>query len=195
MTADKEFHLDEDLLLQAVVDEADLPEGVQEHLRQCARCRTEKERIDSGLLRLGQMAERFSPPPGRKFFLPPEKSQKSSRWSWQWHAAFGMALTALLIISVFGINRFSRSGHRTIPVTDARNMLSDEEFTDQINMLAENALPPEYLDIIGETDFTHDETFMDFLVPGIGEDPFTRLQHDKNVSTCVKTDGVRMCHA
>jgi hypothetical protein len=48
-------------------------------------------------------------------------------------------------------------------------MVEAERLMTEINGLVENALPPVYLDIVGETNLNMDEDFIDFLVP-INED-------------------------
>ena len=43
MSSVKDLHLDEDHLLKALVDEADLPRLQREHLAHCHECRERKE--------------------------------------------------------------------------------------------------------------------------------------------------------
>ena len=46
MSMDKDRHLNEDQLLLSVVEEAELPMPLQEHLAACSRCRINKEELD-----------------------------------------------------------------------------------------------------------------------------------------------------
>jgi len=50
-----------------------------------------------------------------------------------------------------------------------------EAFMAEVSMLVENALPPEYLAIFGESDPGFDEAFMQFVVPSTESEP---LSHD-----------------
>ena len=51
------FHLNEDDILQAVIDDDDLSALQQQHLGQCAQCRQRKAQLEQELARLGQLAE------------------------------------------------------------------------------------------------------------------------------------------
>ena len=52
-----EPHLGENDILQAVIDDTDLSMLLQQHLLECSRCRSQKERLENELARLGQLAE------------------------------------------------------------------------------------------------------------------------------------------
>ena len=167
MKSDKDFHLDEDQILRAVVDEADLPRSVREHLSTCPLCRANKEQLEQDLNRLGRMAERFTPLPGKRVSLPEPKPRGGMDWVWNRRVAFGItAMTALLIIFVWWSPLL-----RTIPETGTGTLIqefweSDQLMTD-VSMLVENALPPVFLDITGESDSEFDEEFMQFVVPPV----------------------------
>jgi len=51
-------------------------------------------------------------------------------------------------------------------------------------MLAENALPQEYMDITGETDDETDEEFMEFLAPTMEDDYWSLDSGKKGGKLC-----------
>ena len=171
MNSHKSLHLEEDQLIRAVGEEADLPETLREHLSECTQCRAARRRIEEDLARLGRMAERLSPSPLRKVSLPTEKPQRAFRWSWQWRAAFGVGATAVFAVFVLGMPPLFK--HTPEESTYTQEMLEAEEFMAEISMLAENALPSVYLDMAGESDPEFHEEFMQFLVPVVEEEPLT----------------------
>ena len=167
MNSDKDFHLDEDQILRAVVDETDLPRSVREHLSTCSLCRANKERLEQDLNRLGRMAERFTPLPGERVSLPEPKPRGSVDWSWNRRVAFGAAaMTALLIIFVWW-SPLLRTTHETGTGTLIQEFWESDRLMTDVGMLVENALPLVFLDIIGEPDSEFDEEFMQFVVPPI----------------------------
>ena len=174
MTSQKDLHLEEDQLVIAVVDETDLSQSQRNHLLICRQCREGKEKIEEDLARLGQMTERFSPSPKRKVSLPAEKPQRSFWWSWQTKTALGAALVAIFI-GVAGIPTLFEN---------KQEMLEDEEFMTEVSMLAENALPQEYLDITGETGEEMDEEFMEFMTPMIEDEPWSYDSGRKGGERC-----------
>jgi len=172
MTSQKDLHLEEDQLLKAVVDETDLSQSQRDHLLICRQCREVKERIEEGLTQLGQMAERFSPSPKRRVSLPAEKPQRSLWWSWQTRTALGAAVAAIFI-GIVGIPTLFENKQGIRENTYTQEMLEAEEFMTEVSMLAENALPQEYLDITGETDEEPDEEFMEFITPIIEDESWS----------------------
>jgi hypothetical protein len=175
MNPDTSVHLNEDQITRAVVDSDDLPQALRTHLSECPQCTANKEKIESDLAQLGRMAERFSPSPGKKVLLPEKKLKRSVWWSWQWRAAFGAAAAAVFVILLMDIPPFFKPAPvgKDRPYTE--EMLEAEVFMTEVGMLAKNALPQEYMDIVGESDEEPDEGFMDFLIPIIEDEP---LSHD-----------------
>lgn len=183
MTTQKNLHLEEDQLLKAAVDETDLSQSQRDHLLVCRQCREGREKIEKDLAQLGQMAERFSPSSKRKFSLPPEKPQRSFLWSWQWRTALGAAVAAI-IIGVVGIQTLFENTPGIRENTYTQEMLEAEEFMTEVSILAENALPQEYLDITGETDEEPDEGFMEFMTPMIEDESLSYDSGKKGGELC-----------
>ena len=167
MTNKKDTHLNEDQLLRAVVDETDLPPSLQEHLKTCRLCRTEKARFEQGLEELGHMAERLAPSPSRKVRFPVrESSQRPRSWSWGWRTtlAAGMAAAAMVMVIVYGSGLVQRTREATVAVL-TQEMWEDDQLMTEISELSENALPLVCFDISGESEPDFNEEFMDFVVP------------------------------
>ena len=185
MSPMKDLHLDEDHILKAVVDEADLPRLQREHLAHCHECRERKEAIEENLARLGQQAEQFCPSPRRKISLPEEKPLRL--WSWQWRTAIGAAVAALFI-GVVGIpNLFEKTTG-----LDKSNLLQEmvdaEELMFEVSMLVENALPQEYLEITGDMDDLpeeeEDDMFLEFMTPTVEDEFWSHNSEEKGGKSC-----------
>ena len=175
MSLDKRSHLTDDQILQAVVDEEELSLPIREHLSTCFQCRDAKKRFEEELSKVGHMARRSVPIASQRISLPDEEPRRHKSWFWGWRGWAGAALAAgLVILSVWWSPVF-----RPVP-EDSRDMLAEETwegeaFMAEISVLVENALPPEYLVISGESDPGFDEVFMQFVVPSIETEP---LSHD-----------------
>jgi len=183
MNSEKTLHLEKDQIFKAIVDESDLPRYQREHLLSCHQCREKKEMIEASLSQLGQMAERFSPSPKRKFSLPRIKQQKPFLWSWRWRTGLGVAVAAIFI-AVVGVPTLYNNTQILKEDTLTQEMLETENFMIEVSMLAENALPQEYMDITGEADDETDEEFMDFLAPTIENDYWSQDSGKKGGKLC-----------
>ena len=160
-----EPHLGEDDILRAVIDETDLSTIQRQHLANCSQCRSHRESLESELTHLGQLAERYAPEPLRRIKVAHDKVRLpfSIRGF-----VFSAAAVVAIIIVVWAtlLIRNQQQG----PVRNlAQNMVEAERLMTEINVLVENALPPVYLDIVGDTNLKTDEDFIDFIVP-INED-------------------------
>ena len=156
-----EAHLAENDILQAVIDDTDLSDLHRKHLVQCSHCRSLKEQLEQELARLGQLAKRHAPAPHRRITVI-ERKDRSPFFSWGF--AFSAAAVAAAILVMLGTFLIRSQQHANVGNL-AQNMIEAESLMTQVNVLVENALPPVYLDIVGETDLSADEDFIDFLVP------------------------------
>jgi hypothetical protein len=160
-----EPHLTEDDMLRAVIDDTDLSTLQRQHLAECSRCRSHRQRLESELAQLGQLAERYSPEPLRRITVAHDKARLPFSIRGFVFSAATVAAVVLVVWATFLI-RNQQQG----PVGNlAQNMVEAKILMTEINGLVENALPPVYLDIVGETNPNMDEDFIDFLVP-INED-------------------------
>lgn len=157
----KNPHLEENDILQAVIDAADLPIEQQQHLVDCSRCRSQKERLEHELAQLGHLAERNAPEPRRRVSLPPQKVRSPIFSRGFVMSAAAVAAALLVVWGTFLIRSQQQSSIGNL----AKDMVEAERLMTEVNGLVENALPQVYLDIIGETDLKQDDDFIDFLIP------------------------------
>ncbi|MGD2184785.1 MAG: hypothetical protein PVI71_01605 [Desulfobacterales bacterium] len=156
-------HLEENDIIQAAIDDTDLSMLQQQHLLECLQCRSQKERLENELARLGQLAKHYAPEPQGRVTVP-EKEVRTPFFNRGF--AFSAAAVAAVIIVVWGAflirsqqQEQGRNGNL------AQNMVEAERLMMEIDVLVENALPQVYLDIVGETDLNLDQDFLDFLIP------------------------------
>lgn len=165
MSQEKDFHLDKDQILWAVVDEAELPSSLLEHLSVCPQCRARKELLEQNLVRLGEKAERFAPSSQRKVSLSLEEPRSHRRWSWGWRSALVVAMTAAVVIVTFWATNLYDTSPNDRVAGLTQEMWEDERLMTEISLIEENALSPLYVDISEEQNLLFDEDFMQFVVP------------------------------
>ena len=167
MNLDNEQHLDEQQLIQAVVDENDLPRSVQMHLGGCHRCRSEKESFEQELAALGQAAERYAPQPQRRIVLPVQEA-RSTRWTFlNWRHAIGAAAAVAVVVVVFWGSTIYRNLTGFGTTGSPAELLEARQLMTEVNMLVDNALPPLYLEISAEYKPDDDKDFYQFLIPQV----------------------------
>ncbi|MEJ2099173.1 MAG: hypothetical protein P8X68_04265 [Desulfobacterales bacterium] len=170
-----ELHLTENDILQAVIDDTDLSDRQKAHLAQCIHCRSLKEQLEKELARLGQLAKRYSPSPQRRITVF-ERKERSPFFAWRF--ALSAAAIVAVILVVLGTFLIRNQQQRSIGNL-AQNMVEAERLMTEVNVLVESALPPVYLDIIGETDSSTEEDFIDFLIPSTDGAPRTSAWAEK----------------
>lgn len=184
MSTSNGLHLNDDQLVWAVVDEAELPLPMREHLSTCPVCRANKAQTAKNLSRLGQMAEHFAPLPAQPISLAVEEPRSTTRWSWGWRTFVGAAAAAALVLAVLWRTPVppdpsGRNGNML-----AVEMQETEAFMTEIAMLVDNALPAVYLDISPESITGVDEESTDFVVPSTEDKPLTDNTRKRGVSSC-----------
>jgi hypothetical protein len=162
-----EPHLGEDEMLQAVIDDTDLPALQQQHLAECSQCRSHRERLENELAHLGQMAERYAPEPLRRITVAHDKVRSPFSIRGFVFSAAAVAAVIIVVWATFLI----RSQQESRVGNLAQNMVEAERLMTEINVLVENALPQVYLDITADTNLNLDEEFIDFLIPTNEDDP------------------------
>ena len=163
-------HLNDDQIIRSVIDEAELPRHIKNHLDRCPECREEKIRLERDLTALGDAASRFAPRPRRVVVLP-ERKEKSLGWLAGHHSwALASGVCAVLVVFFLGWNLFIRLPQGRLAGVE-EEMQKDGQFMVEINDLVENPLPQVYRAISGEGYAEVDEDLMDFVVPEAGEEP------------------------
>ena len=168
MSPKESSHLDDDQLLTAVVDEAELPASAREHLSECVRCLNQKAGFEQDLTRLGQLAQRFVPSSPKRHVSISLKEPRGPYWRGQgWRIGRTVAMaTAAVVAGLWLSILFISSPERRMADLN-QQMWEDHRLMTEISLLEENALPPVYFDIAGESYSDFDEEFMQFVVPSI----------------------------
>jgi hypothetical protein len=146
------IHLNEAQILQAMVDEADLPAAVREHLSGCEICGGEKKRFEGRIARMTLMARQAAPTPLRKPSLD-RAEPRPVRWpslGWRYGLPAGIALAATAII-VFGTLLTNSTQETTAYLMD-RETIEDAQFMAEIARLEEDSFPALYLEISGSSE-------------------------------------------
>jgi hypothetical protein len=173
-------HLGENDILQAVIDDTDLSMLQQQHLQECSQCRSQKERLENELARLGQLAEHYAPEPQRRVTVAEQKVRAPF---FNKGFAFSAAAVAAVIIVVWA-TFLIRSQQQGSIGNLAQNMVEAERLMTEIDVLVENALPQVYLDIVGETNLNLDQDFLDFLIPTSDDAPRVSALAKKGSKLC-----------
>ena len=184
MKSENMQHLDEDQIIQAVVDVADLPQAVKLHLAKCSRCLADMNSFEHEMALLGQKVEQFVPKPQRRILLPAPKTVNPFRNLMDWrNLAVAAATVSAIFLLVWGTNiarYFSEPGGSNLTA----EMAEAEMLMTEVNTLIDNALPPFYLEISGEKNTDYDEEFYHFLIPTIEDKALTSNRGQKGTSLC-----------
>lgn len=167
MNLNNEKHLDEKQLIQAVVDENDLPRSVQVHLGDCHQCRFEKESFEQEMAALGQIAERYAPQPQKRIVLPVQEAGGPRRTFLNWRHAIGAAVAVALVAVVFWGSGTLRNIAGLPTAGSPAELQEARQLMTEVNMLVDNALPPLYLEISAEYKSDENKEFYQFLIPQI----------------------------
>ena len=167
MKVDSEHHLDETQIIQAVVDAADLPTAVLDHLADCAHCLENKESFARELANLGQLAEHHAPKPQRRIIMPVAETKHTFWSSFNWRNVMAATATvAAVLLIIWGTNmmrNLSEPGTQNL----AAEMLEAERLMTEVNTLVDNALPSFYLELSGGKSPDDVEEFYQFLIPAV----------------------------
>ena len=184
MSREKRIHLDDEDVFVAVVDESDLPAGLQEHLSTCPECRKRKEAFAENLARLGQVAERLAPLPRRKVSIPAAETRSPQWWPWGWRRGMVavMAAAAVVVVAWLSTSLITTPESRIAKLQ--QELLEDDRLMAEVRLLEENALPPLVMEIAGESHPGFDHRFMRFVVP---------IDENETMSYDLKTRGTLLC--
>jgi hypothetical protein len=177
-------HLDENQIIQAVVDESDLPTDVQAHLSACSLCRDLKEGFEQELTNLGELAAQLAPKPQKRIILPMQKSGSRFSSFLDWRSVIAAAAIVAAAFIVVWSSNIARniSEHRTENMT--AEMRDAKQLMTEVNSLVDNALPPFYLQLSDGPKPDYDEEFYKFLIPPVEDKSVTSEQGKRGNSLC-----------
>lgn len=167
MKVDSERHLDETQIIQAVVDAADLPAAVRDHLAECAHCLKNKQSLAQELANLGQLARHYAPKPQREIRIPLAEA-KQTLWRWfNWRSFVAATATVAAVFLILWGTNVIHNLSKPATQNRAAEMLEAERLMTEVNTLVDNALPSFYLEISGEKSPDNTEEFYQFLIPPV----------------------------
>ena len=153
-------HLNEDQIIHAFIDQAQLPTDKKAHLEHCSQCRSRVDQLAQDLKQLGRMAERHAPLPKRSFHLPVKETRRPLR---RWSVGLAAAAAATLCLAIWWETPQDLqpvATNQTVSVLE-----NNGELMSTVQALSENALPEVYMDIVGDSDLDLTDEFIDYVVP------------------------------
>lgn len=155
-------HLNEEEIIMAVVDTADLNRPQQKHLADCSRCRSQIEALSGDLSKMAQIAEATSPAITKPFRVPAADSGQTGWLPFGRRLATGLAVAVACII-IGGLYLQNHLDNRSLRF--AKEMHEAEQLMRQVDRLVENPLPDTIMTISAEGVVENDEDFFKFLIP------------------------------
>lgn len=186
MKPEKEIHLEENQIIQAIVDITDLPSFLQEHLLSCAECHRKKSAFEQEIEELGQTAAAYVPITKHRISLVLENKAHQGRWFARWRIPLGLATTVLFsLFLIWGSNLT-----KLFPAKQENQFFMERQKTEalimEVNVLAENALPQVYMELSTEIEKESDfeNLFIEYIIPLTEEDSLSLISSRKGVTSC-----------
>lgn len=170
-------HLNEDRIIKAIVDRAQLLPSEKDHLSACPECRNALEDFERDLNLIGQRAEKFVPLPKKRSVVY-DKAGKGFIFGWRTSLA-GAAIVLFLVVSIYS-DSMKLLFNKT-EIADSE-LYSEEIFMSEVNNLVENPLPAKYLFVSDEEDTDYEEDFIDFVVPSSEGDVLSGIEKGGYIS-------------
>ncbi|MFC1895296.1 hypothetical protein ACFL0Q_01335 [Thermodesulfobacteriota bacterium] len=178
------MHLGEDLLLRALVDEADMNAQQRAHLSTCHVCRAARQRYERELVRLGEKARHTVPPmgPTARFDLPERRSRAASLWKWS--GAMGFAAAAALVLFVLYWPHDKMPQMQGDPNALLAGDWPKEPLMVEVHQLSEDPFSGLLDAISGEAYSAVDEDFVDFVISPLEQEPLSGGMVRKGGKSC-----------
>jgi len=183
MMATPEHHLTQTQLFVALIDADDLSLAQRSHLDRCPRCRQALATAQTPFDRIGELAERHTPGPVKRFRLQAPISGSSKRFFRAAGMIGGMAALMLLVI-VWG-GRIPRDTDLISGDQHAEAIMAAAVFMADVDRLIDDPLPTPYRGLIDVLSTDGGDDWMDLIVPplSVGE-PTTRFHRSKGEPPC-----------
>ncbi len=173
-TANALRHLNEQELLKAIVDSADLGQERQAHLAGCPSCLQARATIENRLAHLGRQAQVLAPLPARVFRLPDQQPAAASR---RFRPAWAMGLMAVVLLAFAVGGPIWFHSPATAPA-GAKQAAADMRFMEDVDALVADALPVPYQELTAmdwpmlRIERPDDEALIDWVVPSLDDDDY-----------------------
>lgn len=178
-------HLNQQQILRAIVDMADLTDSQKAHLDACPRCGQKVKRLDTTLAQMGAMAEQSVPDPSRPLVLSTEKPGflESLTWNWRPYLRVAVPVVVVAIIAMTSLivkNRIDKH----ILALEEQDLIAAEQLMTEVHMLIENPLSADMQTLISIVETESDEEFIQYILPTIENDPLSNMPGKKGESIC-----------
>ena len=183
MKSQNQHHLQEELIIRAVVDEMDLAAADRQHLLQCQACSKKVELFKEELHEFGENVRLSVPPFSRTVTLPSDNPAAVSHKT-GWLPFFGATAMASLVVFFYVIGMGNISSNRVASMQNQESLLEDEVLMQKISELVENPLYDEMYEIMGENGIGFDDEFLEFVVPEAEDDFQSKLNYQGGIKQC-----------
>ena len=167
MKSQNQNHLNDDMIVRAVIDDKELTGKQRQHLLECRICNKKVAGFKSELQEFGESTRQFVPPLTKNITLPSNETSPAT-YSSSWLPTFGAAVMAGLVLFFYFLGMESRYPQFT-PLQSPEISLEDESLMQEIFEMVENPLSEDLYQITGDSG-GFDEDFFQFVIPDIQED-------------------------
>jgi hypothetical protein len=183
MKLQNHYHLQEEQILWAVIDEKELAGDDRQHLLECRVCKKKVEQFGNELQKFGQEARQTVPPFSRPVKLPKEKPVRVSH-NVGWLPFFGAAAMAGFVVFFYFMSMETMAPTKSANVPSQESLLEDESLMREISEMVEYPLPDDMYEIYGNNGIGFDDDFLQFLVPDTEEDFQSELITQGGIKRC-----------
>lgn len=163
-------HLTDDDILRIVAGGPDAADPAEKHAAGCDLCRTRLDDLAGDLARLRRAAAASLPAAPRAIRLPAaEERPAAAAWTPRlgWRLAWTAAL--VLVVALVTLRSVAPPGPDRMEIAGP-TAFREDPVMEEIDRLAENALPEVYREITAGLDRSYDEGFMDFVIPPLDDE-------------------------
>lgn len=183
MNVQNRFHLQEEQILWAVIDEKELVGEDRLHLLECRLCKGKVEQFRNELKEFGQEARQAVPPFSRPVKLPQEEPIRVSH-NTGWLPFFGAAAMAGFVVFFYFMTMETMLPTKSASLQSQESLLEDESLMREISEMVEYPLSQDMYEIYGNNGIGFDDDFLQFIVPDTEEDFQSELITRGGIKRC-----------
>jgi hypothetical protein len=166
----KSQHLNDDMIIKAIVDETDLSSEALAHLSGCKECFLKKEALAGDLSHFTSLAHEATPQPQRMIILE-EAAKDNDPLHW-FSPAFATVIIVMIILAGLSFLLPGSKPHiaeKTFTLAELTTEMEKHSlFVSEVMELEENIMPEIYTALTGNADSDQYDEFMEFVFP-LGE--------------------------